>query len=184
MRAHDSATRARAALIIHGEYRRAGRVGRRCARRAARGAHCARRARVGLRLGWAGRPGGAPWRRTGRDGAGRERAGDGAGVARSLCRAEPASGRSISVCWLLASGLKNQMQTQWHQQDRSIPKDSPPRGHPFQKNNHERLVTPRQSMRVMRPIPERNSSIYSLSDGLIMNYVACLPAQALMRVRL
>ena len=32
--------------------------------------------------------------RTGRDGAGRERAGDGAGVARSLCRAEPASGRA------------------------------------------------------------------------------------------
>jgi hypothetical protein len=32
-----------------------------------------------------------------------------------------------------------------------------------------------------RSIPEGN---FSLSDGLIMNYVACLPAQALMRARL
>lgn len=82
--------------------------------------------------------------------------------------------RSFSVCWLLASGLKNQMQTQWQQQDRSIPEDSPPRGHHFQDNNHKRLVTPRPSM---RPITERNSSRFSLSDGLIMNYddyyVAC-----------
>ncbi len=79
--------------------------------------------------------------------------------------------RSISVCWLLASGLKNPMQTQWQQQDRSIPEDPPPRGHPFQDNNHELLVTPRPSM---RPITESNSSSFSLSDGLIMNYVACL----------
>ena len=89
--------------------------------------------------------------------------------------------RSISVCWLLASGLENQMQTQWQQQDRSIPEDSPPRGHPFQDNNHERLVTPRPSM---RPITERNPSRFSLSDGLIMNYVAYLSAQSLMRARL
>ena len=79
--------------------------------------------------------------------------------------------RSISVCWLLASGLKIPMQTQWQQQDRSIPEGSPPRGHPFQDNNHERLVTPRPSM---RPITEGNSMSFSLSDGLIMNYVACL----------
>ena len=86
--------------------------------------------------------------------------------------------RSISVCWLLASGLKIPMQTQWPQQDRSIPEGSPPRGHPFQDNNHERLVTPRPSM---RPITETNSSSFSLSDGLIMNYVAYLSAQSLMR---
>ncbi len=79
--------------------------------------------------------------------------------------------RSISVCWLLASGLKIPMQTQWQQQDRSIPEGSPPRCHPFKDNNHERLVTPRPSM---RPITEGNSSSFSLSDGLIMNYVACL----------
>ncbi len=91
--------------------------------------------------------------------------------------------RSISVGWLLASGLKIPMQTPWQQQDRSIPEGSPLRAHPFQDNNHERPVTPRPSM---RPITEGNSSSFSLSDGLIMNYdyVACLPAQALMRVRL
>ena len=87
--------------------------------------------------------------------------------------------RSFSVCWLSASGLENQMQTQWQQQDRSIPEDSPPRGHHFQDNNHKRLVTPQPSM---RPITERNSSRFSLSDGLIMNYddyyFACLSLRA------
>ena len=48
--------------------------------------------------------------------------------------------RSISVCWLSASGLKIPMQTPWQQQDRSIPEGSPLRSHPFQDNNHERLV--------------------------------------------
>ena len=67
-------------------------MGRRRARRAAR----ARR----LEAGPLSRPGralaraGSGLSRTGRDGAGRERAGDGAGVVRSLCRAEPASGRA------------------------------------------------------------------------------------------
>ena len=94
----DAASRARAALIIHGEYRRAGRVGRRRAWRAWRARRAPRARR--LEAGPLSRPGRALARaglglsRTGRDGAGRERAGDGAGVARSLCRAEPASGRA------------------------------------------------------------------------------------------
>ncbi len=57
--------------------------------------------------------------------------------------------RSISVCGLLASGLKIPMRTPW--QDRSVPagsSSSPLRGHPFQDSNHEWLVTPRRSMRL------------------------------------
>jgi hypothetical protein len=86
--------------------------------------------------------------------------------------------RTISACWLLASGLKIPMQTPCQQQDLSFPAGPPLRGHPFQDSNPEWLVTPRPSM---RPVTEGN---FSLSDGLIMNYVACLPAQALMRARL
>ena len=58
-------------------------------------ARAARRLEAGLsRPGRALARAGLGLSRTGRDGAGRERAGDGAGVARSLCRAEPASGRA------------------------------------------------------------------------------------------